>query len=521
MVSSLAQAVLSMTNALDEDFVLNALLKHNFLPNHTSDRVELPPILNSESFTKPVAEKLAVLKEKRSKHFSGYDVVTYGLTRFNGVARVLSMPHPYPYAKLALTIAKNWKHLKFVSENESSGVIPKRHGDGRIMIMDYESSLSGAEKQLQSSHGKRFVVNTDISNFYPSIYSHSIPWALVGFAEAKKNRGKWQKWYNRLDKDLRRTTRDETNGVVIGPATSSIISEAILARIDDSLRSRFTYYRYIDDYTAFCESFEEAERFVSELSRELTKYKLSLNAGKTHINPLPMMTSSDWIIQLKDSLPSHSPITAYDVVTYMDLAVRVAEHNPGGSVMKYGLKALANSVLSSTSVASSDTVEMFVKYAANLAFHQPALVPLMERLFDKHLALSGRFRYGSELRSIICENARRARSDAVAWGLYLATKYKVTLKDCCYDKILNAGDCVCLLLMYIGGSQAERARVIGFANSLDKQDLYEIDQYWLLLYQLFAEGVVSDPYAANPSQATPFSIMKSEGVSFVDSSVKS
>ena len=516
MVSSLAQAVLSMTNALDEDFVLNALLKHNFLPNHTSDRVELPPILNSESFTKPVAEKLVVLKEKRPKHFSGYDVVTYRLTRFNGVARVLSIPHPKPYAELALTIAKNWKHLKYVSENKNSGVIPKRHGDGRIVIMDYESSPTAAQKQLQSSHGKRFVVNTDISNFYPSIYSHSISWALVGVDEAKKNRSKWSKWYNKLDKHLRRTTRDETNGIVIGPATSSIISEAILARIDDSLRNSFTYYRYIDDYTAFCESYEEAERFVSELSSELTNYKLSLNVGKTHIRPMPMITSSDWIIQLKDSLPSHSPVTAYDVVTYMDLVVRVADHNPDGSVMKYGLKALANSVLGSTSGPDADTVETAVRYAANLAFHHPALIPLLERLFDKDLTNSGQFRYGTELQSIICENARRSRPDAVAWGLYLAGKYNVTVKDCCYDRIIYARDCVCLLLMYIGGSQAERLRVIALANSLDKQDLYEIDQYWLLLYQLYAEGEIIDPYAANPSQATAFSIMKSEGVTFVN-----
>ncbi len=519
MVSSLAQAVLATTNALDEDFVLNALLKYNFLPNHTSDRVELPPVLNSESFTGTVAEKLSSLKEKRPEHFSGYDVVTYRMTRFNGVARVLSIPHPKPYSKLALTIAKNWKHLQYVSENKNSGVIPKRYGDGRVVIMDYESSLTAAQKQLQSSYGKRFVVNTDISNFYLSIYSHSIPWALVGFAEAKKNRTIWQKWYNKLDKDLRRTTRNETSGIVIGPATSSIISEAILARIDDSLSRKFTYYRYIDDYTAFCESFEEAERFVSELSRELTRYKLSLNVGKTHIRRLPMITSSDWVIQLKDGLPKHSPITANDAVSYLDLVVRVAEHNPDGSAMKYGLKALASTVLDSASEASPDTVETVVKYAANLAFHQPSLIPVIKSLFDKNLTNSGQFRYGSELQSIICENARRARSDAVAWGLFMASKYNVTVKDCCYEKIIDDRDCVCLLLMYIAGSQAEKLRVIGFANSLDKQDFYEIDQYWLLLYQLFAEGVISDPYAATPSQDTAFSIMKSEGVTFIDTSV--
>lgn len=35
--------------------------------------------------------------------------------------------------------------------------------------------------------GKRYVVKADISTCFPSIYTHSIPWALAGKATAKKN----------------------------------------------------------------------------------------------------------------------------------------------------------------------------------------------------------------------------------------------------------------------------------------------------------------------------------------------
>ena len=271
------------TETLDEEFVQNALLRHNFLPNQKSDSDELPPVFSSASFAVPVAEKLNSIHEKRGPGFSGYDALVYKLTRFNGVARFCSIPHPKAYAGLVLTIGKNWQNLSYISENENSRITPRRHEDGRLVIMNYEDRVSTSQQTLDASFGRRFVVYTDISNCYPSIYSHSIPWAVAGFAEAKKNKTKQNKWYNQLDQALRYVSRNETNGISIGPGTSNIISEAILARVDDELRADFTYYRYLDDYTAYCGSHEEAERFVLNLSKELAKYKLTLNVGKKRL----------------------------------------------------------------------------------------------------------------------------------------------------------------------------------------------------------------------------------------------
>jgi hypothetical protein len=184
---------------LDDGFVLNALLRYNFLPNQKADCDELPPVFGSTSFTAPVAQELFSLNEHRQAPFMGYDAVVYKLTRFNGVARVCSIPHPKAYAGLVLTIAQNWLNLRYVSENETSKVIPRRHDDGRLVIMDYEDRLSASRQTLGASFGKRFLVKTDISNFYPSIYSHSIPWAVVGVDEAKKTVKNSDKWYNQLD----------------------------------------------------------------------------------------------------------------------------------------------------------------------------------------------------------------------------------------------------------------------------------------------------------------------------------
>lgn len=53
--------------------------------------------------------------------------------------------------------------------------------------------------------------------------------------------------------------------------------------------------------------------------------------------------------------------------------------------------------------------------------------------------------------------------------------------------------------------------MIEFANGLDSTDLYELDQYWLLLYHLFLDGRIPNPY---PDEEA-FTVMKGSGVSFL------
>ena len=70
-----------------------------------------------------------------------------------------------------------------------------------------------------------------------------------------------------------------------------------------------------------------------------------------------------------------------------------------------------------------------------------------------------------------------------------------------------------MLLLYFTTDQVRKRRIVTFARKLAQKpdDLYRLDQYWLLLYQLFLENKIANPYGADAS----FDIMKAEGVSFV------
>ena len=391
--------------SLDRDFVLNALLRHNFLPAQRETREELPPVFSSTTFTPNVARKLAAGKIRQK---GGYDAVDYRLTRFNGVYRSCSIPHPVPYANLSLCIREHWDKLDYITKSDNSLIRPREHEDGRILIMDYENSSMRTRRHLGLSYGKRFKVHTDISNCFPSIYSHAIPWATVGFDHAKSHRSLTE-WFNQLDKCVRGIKRDETQGVAIGPATSNVVSEAILARVDEALRPKFTFFRFIDDYTAYCETEDHAQEFIRELSAELAKFKLLLNLKKTEVLPLPQPLSPDWLTELALRIPKTDEINGYDAVNFINFAVSMAKHSPDGSVLKYAFRSLAGKKLDLG--AKSKVLE----YALTISFHQPTLLPLLTSLLTDAPEKKP-FQYGEQLTSLAVENAKHRRSDGMAGG---------------------------------------------------------------------------------------------------------
>ena len=106
--------------------------------------------------------------------------------------------------------------------------------------------------------GAHFFVNVDISNCYPSIYTHSIPWALHGRSKSKQNRSVLLPGYL-LDKATQSSRDGQTNGLVIGPHTSSVISEIILTEIDHVMikKGYKQFTRHIDDYRFFAKTYNK------------------------------------------------------------------------------------------------------------------------------------------------------------------------------------------------------------------------------------------------------------------------
>ncbi|MEX9864135.1 RNA-directed DNA polymerase, partial [Providencia manganoxydans] len=77
------------------------------------------------------------------------------------------------------------------------------------------------------------MLQVDVSKCFPSIYTHSIGWAVKNKRLAKaKTKGSFDSEFDNL---MQLTNYRETNGILIGPEVSTIFSEVILQRIDLNL----------------------------------------------------------------------------------------------------------------------------------------------------------------------------------------------------------------------------------------------------------------------------------------------
>ncbi len=484
------------------DFLLRALLKWNYLPCQKKRTEELPPVFVSSDLTKDIAEQVTALSlGKRRKDMGGFDCVRYYATRHNNVPRLLSIPHPRPYSELCLEIYRNWAKISHICENANSLVRPQKHRDKRTIIMDYENSTEKGRRCNEQAFGKKYIVHTDIASFYPSLYSHVVPWALVGASKAKRKRQDSSVWFNRIDKSIRDCCRCETAGLPIGPATSNIACEIILERIDRELSKKFRYVRFIDDYTAYCGTEDEADEFVRELSARLLTYKLHLNINKTRICRLPQAIDEDWINIIRGIVPQHETIGQRKMSNILDTAVILQKDNPDGSVIKYA----ANSIVGKL---SDSALLGFLHYMTRLCVHYPILIPTLKNSLETVYG-NGSGDFEQELCFLLEDSVKYRRSDAASWLLYYLKLFHGDIPAGIATQLIEWGDCLPLALL--AEYPAHLGKVTGFAKKLDKTDLYELDSYWILLYQLYLKRVIKNPYSHDDT----FQVLRKYGVSFV------
>ncbi|MDR5765830.1 MULTISPECIES: antiviral reverse transcriptase Drt4 [unclassified Caballeronia] len=470
----------------DNRWVYEGLSRFNFFPNQKAPIGELPPCITSRQLTPEVAELVLAAEGPKARDTTvGYDEVSYLMTRHDNIPRRLSLIHPVPYLRMVSHIWTHWNEISPAVGSESSAIKPERHDDPRILIMNYEDVLSKSRHILSASFGKRFKVETDISSCFNSIYSHSIPWAVVGVAAEKARiRGEGQiHWSDRLDAMQRTAKRKETVGVSIGPGTSSVIVEIILGNVDARLREKgYEFRRFIDDYICFAETYDKAQGFLLELGRFLSDFRLHLNLQKTSIVELPEPLSASWVTELSNALESlmlvanekeGAKIFANGATQYLDLAIKLNRETRDGSILKYAFGSLIAWIHES---ALYDVSE----YLINLAWHYPALLPYLDSLQEKFP--EGLNSYEPQLNAIIIENAKHRRSDGMAWPLHLMRKTGLKLTGEAIESILASRDCVAYTLLFEIHQADEQ--IIAFAKNLLDQESLERDQYWLLLYQL-------------------------------------
>ncbi|ENZ1248395.1 antiviral reverse transcriptase Drt4 [Pseudomonas aeruginosa] len=495
-----------------ERHFLEALTRWNYFPNQKDSTPELPPCFSSSRFTPEVAEELSKIKLSKERTTYWFDLVEFRATRFNNVPRTLSLIHPLAYSRIYVKLKEHREEVTRLMKDKNSAVTAEQHNDGRIFIMNYDDHETRTKSTLELSFAAGFRAHADVANCFGSIYTHSLEWAIQGYAEAKERlrvkKGE-KHWSSELDAVLRNAKRNETSGLPIGPASSSIAVEIILAAVDRELAGKFRFVRYIDDYTAYCTTHLEAQDFIRSLNIALSRYRLSLNLSKTKITELPEPLVDSWATQLHNALPwkndSSGALTLYthDAINFLDYAVHLNRAEPDGSVLKLAAGLICHRAQGSTAATVFD-------YALNLSWHYPILLPLLEKIdvtseyYDTDLVVE-------KFDKILEVNALHRRSDGMCWALYYLKQLKSYPSPENIALVIESGDAAAITLL--SGFDAGVDAAVAFANELvQSSTLYELDQYWILLYQLFFHDRIGNPYEDEPT----FEILKKYDVQFVN-----
>lgn len=406
------------------------------------------------------------------------------------------------------------KHFSFYTHDQTYKVsrihLRLKKDKKSLFEMNYKNHVLDGFPEDDLVIRSRYIVNCDISNCFPSIYSHSLSWALVGKTEAKKYAGPAHKklWYNQLDQYSRNIKNGETNGLLIGPHTSNLLSEIILVCVDKELsKKEYRYVRNIDDYTCFVGSQEEAERFQLDLANELRKFELYLNAKKSSIVPLPQATVKDWVRKVNDyqinykvSKSGKKILNRRGLQSFMDFLIELfVDSKSDSAVLNYGIKMLRKIKL------QSEAKTYFVKQIHHLSLLYPYLTQILDHsVFDAHKF--NREEIKAIAADIYQQGIEKGIYEACVHSIFWAIKFKfdIDIADLKTDAI-DSEDCIFMTIAYrydsINRKKAYLKEYVAKAEALRDSDL---ERNWLFVFEVLSAASLPPPYKA----------MKKEKVSF-------
>ena len=177
--------------------------------------------------------------------------------------------------------------------------------------MIYEWIAMAENDMAAIAHKFEVLAKSDIKNFYPSVYTHSIPWALHGKEVIRKreNRHSYAYFGNELDKLFQSANDGCTNGIPIGPAVSDLVAEIVISGVDrllsqkllspeaEGLAESAVIMRFKDDYRILAKSESAARSVLKHLQAALKEYRLELNSEKTQFYKLPDGIFREWVSQ--------------------------------------------------------------------------------------------------------------------------------------------------------------------------------------------------------------------------------
>jgi hypothetical protein len=417
---------------------LDLLLRYGFFPK------ELPFGFTSEILADNFSDLVAVpnIPDGNDSFLPcNHSFSKHGLNR-----RLLSIVNPKPFAGAAQVISNNWQ--RFESILSSSIALSKPEfflSDGYRRSALRNNGESRLVERVRIRTNSRFILEADVTRFFPSIYTHSIAWAIEGKQIAKTNRDPGLVG-NQLDKWIQSGQNKQTVGIPIGNDISVIVSEAILAEVDKiSNLSTEKSIRWVDDYEVCAETMQQAEESLANLLSGLRSYELDVNDRKTRILQLPLPYEDDWIPILRRFEIRTGKPQIQDLVSYFDLAFEYHRRDSSRHALKFAVGRILNDEL-----VAGDSWETLQRLVMQSLLADPGVLPYIGLLLKRYLKKTdfklNKILVGDSLNLQLRASLRNFHDSEIAWSIWTLTNLGLELREDTFPDFEHLNDSVSAIL---------------------------------------------------------------------------
>lgn len=445
----------------------------------------------------------------------------YNIPRIKNLRRHLGIPNPLHQFLLSQIIASNWSDIdSYISKSKlsfSKPVIDLKKMRSLKCLYDL------GELPFKSNlikYNNKYTLKTDVSRYYPTIYTHSIPWALHSKPKSKKNRignilG------NQIDLAVRNTTDGQTIGIPIGPDTSLVIAEIIGAAMDSEIilrMKRIKGFRYIDDYELFFKTISQAEQAKYNIYNIMRDYELECNPRKTEVIESPELLEKNWVRELKFFRFRSKYTEENDLLSFFSIANKLSKEFPDEPILKYALARIKSHYI------SEKNWKIYEAFILKTILIEPSVLKIAVDIFKAYKSLNYKFNK-RKISSIVTETiklySKYKYSYELSWILYLSKILNLKVSKEAASELQKVDDPIVVLISL----DLINCKLLSsgidttlWESYMNEDNLYT--EYWLLAYEAMKKNWLKPMNGKNYIKSDKFfSILDNNNIDFYDSNI--
>lgn len=431
----------------------------------------------------------------------------YNMSRLNylGDRRIIGIPELAGYISFVNYLHDNKNILEDIIElshddenslsrivNENYEVIntDSKYGEDVVKVQEISENAYAKEDEHERSEfvsnmiykinkaaGSCGVLHIDISGFYRNIYTHALTTIKIGAENAKKafrenSQDANYKTYVDLDTRVRGLNGKRTNGLLVGPFISRVLSEAVLARVDIELRDNgLDFVRYADDYEFYIRRNDEVEKTKSIVTSILSKYYFEINSEKTKYEKYPFYIFTNFEKIIESIVGKEKLFDSIDIVELFNRFLEIERSGDKGAI-RYLLKSYKNGY-------KVDDKQLYASYLLNVLCNDERALGLacsiiINEYENKRISIDERFK-GIVVEKLNYELEKNHDLEVI-WLVYLLKYIGVDISQLIIEKIFESENDLAKIILIHELEDAISVKML--------EDCWEKTTSWILLYEI-------------------------------------